>query len=61
LRWGGQNFTQSASNVRFEFEGGSSVPVLRAKLRNAQGGEQESNLNLGERLTNVNGDLVVFN
>ncbi|CUS12783.1 unnamed protein product [Tuber aestivum] len=58
LTWGGQGFTETSSNVRFNFEGGGNVPVLRARLRNAAGGEQESDLNLGERLTNVNGDLV---
>ncbi|PWW75012.1 Cyanovirin-N [Tuber magnatum] len=58
LTGGGQDFTETSSNVRFGFEGGGDVPVLRARLRNASGGEQESDLNLGERITNVNGDLV---
>ena len=58
MTWGEQNFTKSASDIKFNFEGGSNVPVLRAKLRNAAGGEQESDLNLGERLTNDNGNLV---
>ncbi|KAG0633855.1 Cyanovirin-N [Tuber brumale] len=58
LTWGGQGFTETASDVRFSFEGGTNVPILRARLRNAEGGEQESDLNLGERLTNENGDLV---
>lgn len=58
MTWGEQNFTQSASDIRFNFEGGANVPVLRARLRKADGGEQESDLNLGERLTNDNGNLV---
>lgn len=58
FRWDGENFTGSARNVSFSIEGGGAVPVLRAELQNAEGHFQGADVNLSERVENVNGDLV---
>ncbi|KAI5818233.1 Cyanovirin-N [Pyronema omphalodes] len=55
--WGGQNFSQSAQNISFSIEGGGEVPVLRATLQNGNGDWCESDVNLAERLENINGEL----
>ncbi|RPA94952.1 Cyanovirin-N [Choiromyces venosus 120613-1] len=58
FEWGGKDFTRTAENVRFNFEGGANVPVLRAILKNAEGNPMDADLNLGERIKNIDGDLV---
>ncbi|KAL0630535.1 hypothetical protein Q9L58_010618 [Maublancomyces gigas] len=58
FQWDGENFTGSARNVSFSIEGGGAVPVLRAELQNAEGHFQGADVNLSERVENVNGDLV---
>ncbi|RMZ70867.1 cyanovirin-N family [Pyrenophora seminiperda CCB06] len=56
--WDGQNFSQSAENIHFSLEGDGSVPVLRATLMDADGNGQERDLNLGERISNENGNFT---
>ncbi|KAL7271238.1 hypothetical protein RUND412_006006 [Rhizina undulata] len=58
FQWNGENFTESAKDVKFSIEGGGAVPVLRAQLRTANGEWREADVNLAERIDNVNGDLV---
>lgn len=53
--WDGENFSHSAENVHFAIEGEGSVPVLRATLRDAEGNEENRDLNLAERISNENG------
>ncbi|EER29394.1 hypothetical protein D8B26_008124 [Coccidioides posadasii str. Silveira] len=56
FQWGGRNFHSHAHNIIFHpDEGVAHVPVLRADL---DGGSKQSNVNLGERIGNVNGHLV---
>lgn len=58
--WGGSNFTETAESVTFSIEGGGDVPVLRARLRNAEGAHIDADVNLAERIENDNG-ILVFN
>ncbi|KAE8361471.1 Cyanovirin-N [Aspergillus caelatus] len=53
--WEGANFFETAENVHFSFEGDDNVPVLRAELRNEAGELQPADVNLGERIINVDG------
>jgi len=55
--WDGQNFSQSAQNVHFALEGDGDVPVLRATLMDEGGNDQQRDLNLGERISNQNGNF----
>ncbi|KGO63538.1 Cyanovirin-N [Penicillium italicum] len=56
--WGGGDFQASADNVSFGREGDASVPILRAVLRDVEGGEHDADINLAERIGNNNGQLV---
>ncbi|KAJ5947968.1 hypothetical protein N7466_000983 [Penicillium verhagenii] len=55
--WGGENFRDSASGVELSIEG-EGIPVLRAVLTDLEGMEIEANVNLAERISNNNGELV---
>ncbi|RAL11804.1 CVNH domain-containing protein [Aspergillus homomorphus CBS 101889] len=55
FQWGGNNFFETARGVYFDIEGGANVPVLRAELRDEQGGWRTADVNLAERLFNING------
>ena len=55
--WGGENFNESATNVELSLEG-SGIPVLRANLFNVDGEEIEADINLAERISNEDGELV---
>jgi hypothetical protein len=37
FQWGGENFSHTAANTFFDIEGGASVPILRAGLKNEEG------------------------
>ncbi|OGE57209.1 hypothetical protein PENARI_c002G06123 [Penicillium arizonense] len=56
--WEGENFHESASDISFEREGDEETPVLRAVLGNVEGEGQDADINLAERITNINGELV---
>ncbi|KAL2131518.1 hypothetical protein VTI74DRAFT_4939 [Chaetomium olivicolor] len=55
FEWGGENFSHSAENITFSLEGGDSVPVLRAGLRNVEGEVVYRDINLAERIGNNDG------
>ncbi|ODM15310.1 Cyanovirin-N [Aspergillus cristatus] len=55
FQWDGKNFSQTASNVHFAIEGGADVPVLRGDLQDFEGNWNSRDLNLSERVVNVNG------
>jgi hypothetical protein len=57
FEWGGVNFSESADNISFSIEGGDSVPVLRAGLRDVEGNVQWRDLNLAERIGNIDGNF----
>ncbi|KAE8167870.1 Cyanovirin-N [Aspergillus tamarii] len=57
FEWGGANFFETAENVHFNFEGDDNVPILRAELQNEAGELQPADVNLGERIINVNGQF----
>ncbi|OQD88198.1 hypothetical protein PENANT_c004G04124 [Penicillium antarcticum] len=56
--WEGENFHESASDVSFDREGDDELPILRAVLGNMDGEGQDADINLAERITNINGELV---
>ncbi|KAJ5134817.1 hypothetical protein N7448_000161 [Penicillium atrosanguineum] len=58
FEWGGQNFKDSASDIELHREGDEEVPILRARLNNVEGEEIDADINLAERITNDNGNLV---
>lgn len=58
FEWDGQNFSGTAEDVEFHIEGDGDVPVLRAKLNNADGEPVDADINLGERIVNDNGAFV---
>ncbi|KAK4128849.1 Cyanovirin-N [Parathielavia appendiculata] len=57
FEWGGVNFSESAEDITFSLEGGDSVPVLRAGLRNADGELVYRDINLAERIHNNDGSF----
>lgn len=50
-------FFGTAENVSFSFEGGDNVPVLRADLRDVEGEFKVHDINLAERIQNVDGQF----
>ncbi|KAJ5716571.1 hypothetical protein N7493_008482 [Penicillium malachiteum] len=56
--WGGVNFQDSASSIELNIEGDDEVPVLRATLISMEGEEIDADINLAERISNDNGNLV---
>jgi hypothetical protein len=58
FQWGGENFSHTAANTFFDIEGGESVPILRAGLKNEEGDWTEADVNLSERIGNDNGSFV---
>lgn len=57
FEWGGENFSHSAEDISFSLEGDDSVPVLRAGLKNMEGEVVYRDINLGERIENVDGNF----
>nr|2KJL_A Chain A, Cyanovirin-N homolog [unidentified]3HNU_X Chain X, Cyanovirin-N-like protein [synthetic construct]3HNX_A Chain A, Cyanovirin-N-like protein [synthetic construct]3HP8_A Chain A, Cyanovirin-N-like protein [synthetic construct]3HP8_B Chain B, Cyanovirin-N-like protein [synthetic construct] len=58
FQWGGQNFTETAEDIRFHpKEGAAEQPILRARLRDCNGEFHDRDVNLN-RIQNVNGRLV---
>ncbi|KAH8431914.1 CVNH domain-containing protein [Aspergillus melleus] len=57
FEWEGQNFSETAEDVEFHIEGDGEVPVLRAKLNNADGEPVDADINLAERIVNDNGEF----
>ncbi|KAH7138491.1 Cyanovirin-N [Dendryphion nanum] len=55
--WDGENFSESAQDVQFSIEGDGEVPVLRAVLSDADGNQETRDINLGERISNNNGNF----
>ncbi|KAJ5765156.1 hypothetical protein N7520_004715 [Penicillium odoratum] len=55
--WGGENFKESANEIYLSIEG-DGIPVLRAKLLNIEGEDMDADINLAERISNDNGELV---
>ncbi|KAH6632867.1 Cyanovirin-N [Chaetomium tenue] len=55
FEWGGVNFSQSAQDIDFSVEGDDAVPVLRATLTNMEGEGIQGDINLGERIQNIDG------
>ncbi|EMD92524.1 hypothetical protein COCC4DRAFT_37967 [Bipolaris maydis ATCC 48331] len=55
--WEGEGFAGSAENIHFALEGDGDVPVLRADLRDVDGNTESRDLNLGERISNENGQF----
>ncbi|KAH3962143.1 hypothetical protein HBI25_218840 [Parastagonospora nodorum] len=55
--WDGEGFSGSAENVHFSIEGDGEVPVLRATLFDGDGNGTECDLNLGERVSNNDGNF----
>ncbi|KAI5804601.1 Cyanovirin-N [Geopyxis carbonaria] len=58
FQWDGANFGASAQNVSFNIEGGGEVPVLRAELQDEEGNWTGADINLSERISNINGQFV---
>ncbi|GAQ11556.1 cyanovirin-N homolog [Aspergillus lentulus] len=58
FQWDGVGFSHSAEDVHFAIEGDGEVPVLRARLANADGEFQSADVNLSERIENIDGQFV---
>ncbi|KAL4758208.1 CVNH domain-containing protein [Aspergillus foveolatus] len=59
FQWGESDFSHSAEEITFDIEGEESVPVLRALLKNEDGELVGADVNLAERVGNVNGSFEV--
>ncbi|OJJ96694.1 hypothetical protein ASPACDRAFT_46868 [Aspergillus aculeatus ATCC 16872] len=59
FEWGGTEFTEQASNIKFNpEEGAGRNPILRADLRDSAGNYlRNRDVNLAERINNYDGDL----
>jgi hypothetical protein len=51
------NFSHSAEDINFTIEGDDSVPILRAGLFNMEGALEYRDINLSERIGNVDGNF----
>jgi hypothetical protein len=51
------DFSGSAENINFNIEG-DNVPILRASLGDGEGGWQDRDVNLAERIGNEGGNFV---
>ncbi|KAK3342738.1 Cyanovirin-N [Neurospora tetraspora] len=59
FQWGGQNFTHSAQDIRFDpKEGAAEQPILRAMLCDRNGDYYPRDVNLTEIIENVNGEFA---
>ncbi|KAH7379776.1 CVNH domain-containing protein [Cadophora sp. MPI-SDFR-AT-0126] len=56
--WEGQGYADSGENFSFGLEGDDGVPVLRGELRNIEGEGIPCDINISERISNQNGQLV---
>ncbi|EKV09175.1 Cyanovirin-N family protein [Penicillium digitatum] len=57
LAWGSHNFSKSSRDVDFKLEGPNNEPMLCAQLNDGEGNFQESKVNLGHCIKNVDGHL----
>lgn len=59
FQWDGQNFSDSADNVEFNLEGDEDdqVPILRAELQPVEGEPIAADINLAERIANIDGEF----
>lgn len=57
FQWGGVNFAETASSISFSIEGGANQPILRAVLKSADQEPVEADVNLAERIQNIDGVL----
>lgn len=55
---GGEGYIRSCSDVTVGMEGGGNAPVLRAQLKTPSGAWLSANVNLAERIKNINGHFV---
>ncbi|KAL5327620.1 hypothetical protein ACEPPN_005321 [Leptodophora sp. 'Broadleaf-Isolate-01'] len=58
FQWEGQGFADSGENFSFGLEGDDGVPILRGELRNIEGESVPCDINIAERISNQNGQLV---
>lgn len=60
FQWGGENFSHSAGNIEFNLEGDEEDqnPILRADLGKLDETEAADDLNLAERIANIDGQFV---
>ena len=59
FQWGGENFTESAENIRLSLEGPDSVPMLHAALKNSRGQLVDAEVNLSEHIGNRDASFLV--
>lgn len=57
FEWGGVNFSHSAQDISFSVEGDDAVPILRATLTNMADEGIARDINLGERIQNIDGNF----
>ncbi|KUI55824.1 hypothetical protein VP1G_03200 [Cytospora mali] len=57
FQWGGQNFAETAREIRFNIEG-ETQPILRAQLKSLDDQWEDRDINLTERIMNRDGQLV---
>ncbi|KAK4139589.1 Cyanovirin-N [Dichotomopilus funicola] len=58
FEWEGVDFAGSASQISFSLEGDDNVPVLRALLKDSGDVDHPADINLSERIENVDGEFV---
>ncbi|KAI5293744.1 hypothetical protein KEM52_005272 [Ascosphaera acerosa] len=58
LEWGEVNFADSAEDIRLDIEGDDNLPILRCVCGDGDGGSNECDKNLSERIGNDNGTLI---
>ncbi|KAI5458331.1 Cyanovirin-N [Mariannaea sp. PMI_226] len=55
FEWGGAGFANSAESISLSLEGQDSVPILRANLKDGHGNAIPRDINLAERIGNIDG------
>lgn len=60
FQWGGENFSHSTDNVSFDLLGDEEeqVPILHAELSKLDEESVAQDINLAERIANINGEFV---
>lgn len=57
MAWGAHDFSKCSRNVDFKLEGPHNEPMLHAQLDDGEGNIQDSQVNLGDCIKNVGGQL----
>ena len=60
MAWGGKGFSKNARNMSISSDGPNHTPILHCDLTGPDGKYVTSDLDLGDYIANIDGELVVL-